>query len=461
MIGENVNSTLPNIRMIDMEKDCYQEIIAEVSKKLSEKFISTENNLPARSILIDSDILEIVRDIGLQTTKNILESTLDELVQKIKEKDGLAIHRNPSIDYNTIFGKLEIDSPYLWAEGICSKPLFDEMKISSNGRSEAVNRALSDFGIEDSFGRANKRFKEHYHYDIGSSAVDRSTKKTATQAMEYMEKKLSSFDSKKEQEKLSIKTMLVELDGCEIRTVQQNVIEGSKERTPVYDNPKKEKIISWRDVRLGFVRPIDPDTGQKIFVGKMDSYPVVINQLHNAAVLIGMTQTTHVVGVADGGNGLSEELKRQFSNMQFVLDKSHLKDHFYETAEEMGICKDDRPKWVNPRIKAISNGEVKKTMQELQDEYDKKPNQRLKRLLGYIERFNDALNYNEFKEKGYPIGSGEIESAHKSIPQKRLKIPGASWHKDSIDPMLALRILRADDWWDDFWNDRTEKLLAA
>jgi hypothetical protein len=27
--------------------------------------------------------------------------------------------------------------------------------------------------------------------------------------------------------------------------------------------------------------------------------------------------------------------------------------------------------------------------------------------------------------------------------------------------MLALRILRADDWWDDFWNDRTEKLLAA
>jgi hypothetical protein len=277
--------------------------------------------------------------------------------------------------------------------------------------------------------------------------------------MEYIETKLSSFDSEKEKEKLSIETMLVELDGCEIRTAQLNVIEDSKERTPVYDNPKKEKIISWRDVRLGFVRPIDSE--QKIFVGKMDLYPVVINQLHNAAELIGMTQTTHVVGVADGGNGLSEELKRQFPGMQFVLDKSHLKDHFYETAEEMGICKADRPKWVNPRIKAISNGEVKKTMQELQEEYNQNPNQRLKRLLGYIERFNDALNYNEFKDKGYPIGSGEIESAHKSIPQKRLKIPGASWDKESIDPMLALRILRADDWWEDFWNDRTEKLLAA
>jgi hypothetical protein len=26
MIGENVNSTLPNIRMIDMEKDCYHSM---------------------------------------------------------------------------------------------------------------------------------------------------------------------------------------------------------------------------------------------------------------------------------------------------------------------------------------------------------------------------------------------------------------------------------------------------
>ena len=125
----------------------------------------------------------------------------------------------------------------------------------------------------------------------------------------------------------------------------------------------------------------------------------------------------------------------------------------------MGIGKEERPKWVNAHLKAISNGEVENTMQELREEYEQNPNPSIKRLLGYLERFHEALNYNDFKEKGYPIGSGEIESAHKSIPQKRLKIPGASWHQDSINPMLALRILRADDWWEDFWSDRTEKLL--
>jgi len=354
---------------------------------------------------------------------------------------------------------MELRSPYLWIQGISSKPLIDAMKITHRGRSEAVNRALSDFGIEESFAVASKRFKEHYHYDIGSSAAARSTKKTALQAMEYVENKLSNFDPEQVQEKLSIEAMLVELDGCEIRTAQLVPVENSTETTPVYNNPKKEKVINWRDVRIGFARPLDSKS--KTFVGKMDSYQEVVSQMHSAAVLTGMTPETKIIGVANGGIGLSEELKRQFPSMQFILDKSHLKDHLYATAEALGINKKDRPGWVKPRVRAISDGNVEEVLKELEEENAKNPNERLKRLIGYINRFYDALDYDNFKSKGYPIGSGEIESAHKSIPQKRLKIPGASWHADSIDPMLALRILRADDWWEDFWNQRAEELMAA
>lgn len=361
--------------------------------------------------------------------------------------------------YNTIFGLTELNSPYLWIKGKSSKPLNDEMKIYHNGRSEAVQRALSDFGIEDSFARASLRFKEHYHFEIGPSAVSRTTMNTARQAMEYVENKLSNMKSDEKDHK--VENLLAELDGCEIRTALLFEKEDSTEKTPVYGNPVKEKEINWRDVRIGFSK--DLDSGEKIFVGKMDSYPEVTRHMHMAALSLGMTEETKIIGVADGGNGLSEELKRQFPGMQFILDKSHLRDHFYDTAKELGIKKKDRPQWVNPRVQEISEGNVSKTMQELEEKYEREEekNERLKRLIGYIGRFKDALNYNDFKGKGFPIGSGEIESAHKSIPQKRLKLPGACWHPDSIDPMLALRILRADDWWDDFWNQRTEELLAA
>ena len=363
------------------------------------------------------------------------------------------------IEFNFIFGKAQLRSPYLWLRGSSSKPLIDDMNITHQGRSEAVNRALSDFGIEDSFATAAVRFKEHYHYKIGPSAVSRSTKSTALQAMEYIENKLSDIDSDQIQQATSIEKMLVELDGCELRTARLVPVEDSTETTPVYNNPKKEKIINWRDVRLGFVRPLDSKS--KTFVGKMDCYQNVVSQMHSAAVFIGMTPETKIIGVADGGIGLSEELKRQFPSMQFILDKSHLKNHLYETAESLGIKQKDRPGWVKPRLREICDGNVEAVLRELEEENDKNPNERLNRLIGYIKRFYDALDYDNFKSMGYPIGSGEIESAHKSIPQKRLKIPGASWHADSIDPMLALRVLRADDWWEDFWNQRTETLLAA
>jgi len=454
MLGENRN---PNIKEIIMEKDCYQEIIDEVSKKLADKITSEEKDLAHRATLIDMDIADIVQDIGLKTCKKVLEKTRDQIVQKKKE-NGLTIHRNPMIVFNILFGKLEIISPYLWCPGInSSKPLIDDMRIYHNGRSEAVNRALSDFGIEESFARAADRFKEHYHYEIGQSAVARSTKNTVLHAMDYIENKLSDIDS--DQLQGNIEKMLVELVGCEIRTAKFVPVEDSTETTPVYNNLKKTKIIKWRDVRLGFARPLDSKS--KTFVGKMDSYQNVVSQMHSAALLIGMTPETKIIGVADGGIGLSEELKRQFPSMQFILDKSHLKDHLYETAEALGINQKDRSGWVEPRVRAISDGNVEAVLKELEEENDKNPNKRLKRLIGYINRFYDALDYDNLKTMGYPIGSGEIESAHKYIPQKRLKIPGASWNADSIDPMLSLRILRADDWWEDFWNQRAEALMAA
>ena len=68
-----------------------------------------------------------------------------------------------------------------------------------------------------------------------------------------------------------------------------------------------------------------------------------------------------------------------------------------------------------------------------------------------MERFSDASHYEFFRYLGLPIGSGEIESAHRYIPQKRLKISGATWHPTTINPMLALRVIRANGWWSDFW----------
>jgi len=70
-----------------MEKDCYQEIIDKVSKKLADKITSEEKDLASRATLIDRDIADIVQDIGLKTCKQVLEKTRDQIVEKKKKTD--------------------------------------------------------------------------------------------------------------------------------------------------------------------------------------------------------------------------------------------------------------------------------------------------------------------------------------------------------------------------------------
>ncbi|MDY0092448.1 MAG: hypothetical protein RBT80_07085 [Candidatus Vecturithrix sp.] len=133
--------------------------------------------------------------------------------------------------------------------------------------------------------------------------------------------------------------------------------------------------------------------------------------------------------------------------MQFILDKPHLKDHLYEAAEALGIFQHDRTVWVTPRLEVICHGHVDQIKPELEADSANTPHERVRRLIGDLTRFSEAVDDDCFTEQGIP---GEIESAHRAISQKRLKLPGACWHPDSINSMVVLRILRANEWWDDF-----------
>ena len=70
----------------------------------------------------------------------------------------------------------------------------------------------------------------------------------------------------------------------------------------------------------------------------------------------------------------------------------------------------------------------------------------------YLSNRIGQLDYKGAIEKGLPIGSGEVESAHRYVIQKRLKLAGAWWKAENVEPMLALRVVRANDDWDEYWG---------
>jgi hypothetical protein len=355
-----------------------------------------------------------------------------------------------------LFGAVEIESPYLWRTGEGRHPVTERLQVSHATRTPAVERALADFGAEESFAQASVRFAEHYGFCLGASTVGRVVEEVAREAESYLEEKLTAAEAEYERRqavRVWVAELLAELDGCEIRTVKcENLRDGETQQIV-----KRVRELEWREVRVGLTGRLG--SLKRTYVARLGSYAEIGRDLFRAAILEGLSPLTKVIGVADGGQGLREELAIQFPHLQFILDKSHVVGHLYETAEALAYEGRRREQWVTRKVAQISAGGVKKVLRELRRKAQ--GCERAGRLCGYLERFQDALSYDRFKAAGYPIGSGEVESAHRYIPQKRLKIAGASWKAETVNQMLALRLIRANGWWAEFWQQRQAKFLAA
>ena len=68
------------------------------------------------------------------------------------------------------------------------------------------------------------------------------------------------------------------------------------------------------------------------------------------------------------------------------------------------------------------------------------------------------MQYDEFRTRGYDIGSGVVEGACKPVVGKRLKQSGMIWSRADSSATLALRRCWLNGQWDSFWE---QKPLAA
>ncbi|HVB03501.1 MAG TPA: hypothetical protein VNE41_07250 [Chitinophagaceae bacterium] len=70
-------------------------------------------------------------------------------------------------------------------------------------------------------------------------------------------------------------------------------------------------------------------------------------------------------------------------------------------------------------------------------------------LLQYYQDNKDRMDYKRYRTMGAGlIGSGAIESAHRTVIQKRMKLSGQRWTRKRAQNMLALRCTRLSGKWD-------------
>ncbi len=425
--------------------------IKKVSQILFEAIVTKEENLKDKIFEIDTDLLSLLRAIGWRVMSMLLTMLISQVTTQAK-KTGGKIQRRPTIKYTTIFGELEIESPYVWNKKLKKgiRPVAEGLGITAGKHSLGLTRALADFGAEESFSQASLRFEEHYGFKIEKSKLRREVLKVAELSEFFVEKRLKeSIEKAKREGNKKTEEILLELDGCHLRTGLK--IPGDKTGlTKVRKIQKSSRKIDWKETRVAFARPV-PEKKQRTFVAKMCKYPEIIQHLIGAAYDQGLFSGTQIFAVADGGTGLKEALEEAFPGLQFILDRPHFKQHIYQAVEAMELPTKVKEFINNALVGLIDAGKVSKIIKKLQH-YQGIGAKKIENLANYLIRFQKCVYYRKFQRLGLPIGSGEVESAHKYIPQKRLKIAGATWHPDTINPLLALRIIRANNWWSEFWD---------
>ena len=129
----------------------YTDVIQTIGQMLFQALWEQEPDLEKKVRELDNIVNQLLRKIGLLVESLLLTKLASVVTQKAKAA-GLTIHRSKRIKYLSLFGAIEIPSPYLWDKNtrIGARPVKDQLRIEHGDLSLTVQRALTDFGAEES-----------------------------------------------------------------------------------------------------------------------------------------------------------------------------------------------------------------------------------------------------------------------------------------------------------------------
>jgi hypothetical protein len=146
--------------------------------------------------------------------------------------------------------------------------------------------------------------------------------------------------------------------------------------------------------------------------------------------------------VADGAPWIWKQAQAVFPSAVQILDYYHCCEHLYKVAAlQYGGHPERQHEWCEAAVARLFWGEVDGVIWGLQrmKPKDTLAAEAIAKLIGYLQRHRDRVDYQFARKGGYPMGSGGIESANKCICHVRLKRSGAWWYVDNANQMLALR----------------------
>jgi hypothetical protein len=161
------------------------------------------------------------------------------------------------------------------------------------------------------------------------------------------------------------------------------------------------------------------------------------------------SRETQMVFITDGAPWLKNWIEDAFPGATSILDYYHCSQHVHEFTEDFFSDKDQGLRWAEDQKALLLESRADEVMVNIGALAARKKKSKHK-LINYLDANKDRIDYKRYKTIGCGIiGSGAIESAHRTVVQRRMKLSGQRWSKKGAHHMLNLRVIYMNGQWNE------------
>jgi len=218
--------------------------------------------------------------------------------------------------------------------------------------------------------------------------------------------------------------------------------------------------VEWHEEKMGVFYPQEQSVGsergellEKVVIGWQGEPLEVARRLHWEATRCGLGRARSALAIADGAPWIWSLVNARWAHAHQLLDFYHASQHLWTIAEAL-YPKDEsaRRQWVESLLHPLRHGNEKWVLKQIAA-LPRRRGERGKVILREQNYFSDharRMNYRTLADRGWPIGSGAVESACRQR-QCRRKRPGQFWSRAGLRHLGALEEARDNGHWDELW----------
>lgn len=256
---------------------------------------------------------------------------------------------------------------------------------------------------------------EHYGIVLGESTIRQVTQRHAQRIFESAAEE-TGWPAKAGRSAV----IIVEMDGGMVPIVEPDASRQDK---------RKGKKLQWSEAKICLAHA--QGSKELVYGGTLQGGVDTAGQkLFTCAAAAGFGKNTKIHAVGDGAPWIADQVEDRFGAQgSYLLDFYHVCDYLSAAAAAMTDAPPAQTAWMDEQKERLKTGQATQVLQALQPQLEPGTvadnDAPVRQCHRYLSQRPEQLNYQDALARDLPIGSGEIESAHRYVVQQRLKRPSA------------------------------------